>query len=477
MSGRASTHIDLSGTWRHPIIVGAFAIQRGAMGLPKAGIQLRDLEADIAFTPDSVRITRFTAASGSQRGSAASLHGSIHVPDWRDRKSLGFDLSLDARNFLALDRRSVARIEFSGGLRLGGTLGRPVLQGDITVDRGALYLSDIFRKQVVNLNDPEAFTLVDTTLEENRGLLETSPLLDSLVTHLQVPGFTVRIGDDVWLRSEEANIKLAGSMQLSKTGTQRIESGTLRVSRGTYRLDFSIVQRTFQVDSGTVTFYGDPHIQPELNVWASYTVRQANRQSGQDVRIIAHIAGTLRDPRLELSSDERFPLSQTEILSYIVFGQPSFAGTGDITANPALQQVAAALLPSVGAVLERALADQIGFIDYVQVQTGTTGQQSVFTGSGAQSFLSGTRIGVGKQIGERTFVTANAGLCQFAGTQSGVSFGQSLGLTVEQRLRDGFTLQGSIEPSSAALQCRPGLTTIGSRPPQYGLDLFREWSF
>ena len=84
---------------------------------------------------------------------------------------------------------------------------------------------------------------------------------------------------------------------------------------------------------------------------------------------------------------------------------------------------------------------------------------------------------LGKQVGERTFVTVNAGLCGLGGSQSGISFSQSLGLTVEHRLSDGFTLQGSIEPSSAALQCRPGLTAIGSRPPQYGLDLFREWSF
>jgi hypothetical protein len=136
----------------------------------------------------------------------------------------------------------------------------------------------------------------------------------------------------------------------------------------------------------------------------------------------------------------------------------------------------------MGAVLERALADQISFIDYVQVQTGGTGDQSGTQqdgGTAAGNVLAGTRIGVGKQVGERTFVTANAGLCGLGRSQAGTSFEKALGFTVEHRLNDGFSLQASMEPSSTALQCRPGLgsTDIGNRPPQYGFDLFREWSF
>ena len=77
-----------------------------------------------------------------------------------------------------------------------------------------------------------------------------------------------------------------------------------------------------------------------LNIWATYTVRQASQLS-QDVRIIAHIGGTLLDPKLDLSSDTRFALSYTEILSYLVFGQPSLLGSGDRSSN-ALRPVAQA---------------------------------------------------------------------------------------------------------------------------------------
>lgn len=472
-SGTASTLLDLGGTIAHPTVVGTVRVNSGSVGLPRVGVQLAGIRAKVAFTPDSIRIDTFTAASPGLRGSRLSVSGGLEVPNWRDVQTLGFGLSLTARNFQALDKRGFAQMQVTGAMQLSGSFARPLLQGDMTVDKGNLYISDVFRKQVVNLNDPEAYTIVDTNLVQNRSLLEANPLLDSLVTHLSIPSFAVRVGDDVWLRSEEANIKLSGSMTLAKLGTQRIESGVLRVSRGTYRLDLGVVQRTFQVDSGSVTFYGDPHIPPELSIWATYTVRQPNRQVTDNVVLIAHISGTPTNPQLDLRSNSRYALSNTEILSYLVFGQPSFSTNPDQTANPVLQQVAAALLPSVGAVLERALADQVGFIDYVQVQTGATSDPT----TGQSSFLSGTRIGVGKQLGNKTFVTLNAGLCGLSGQQSGISFGQSLGLTIEQRLSDGFLLEGSIEPSSAALLCHPGLTSIGSRPSQYGFDLFREWSF
>ncbi|HEU6453758.1 MAG TPA: translocation/assembly module TamB [Gemmatimonadaceae bacterium] len=481
--GAASTHLTIGGTWEHPYLAGDFRIRNGVMRVPEGGITLRDVNADIAFQPESVKIERLSMASGSQSNSSLSLTGKITVPDYSDRKSLGFDLAVRARAFEAVDRRSLARLEISGALELGGTFERPILGGSMTVDRGTLYISDISQKQVVNLNDPEFYNIVDTSLVANRGLLEALPPdLDSAISNLRVPSLDVRIGDDVWLRSQEANIKLAGNVDISKQGNQRLESGTLRVSRGTYRLDLGVVQRTFQVDSGFVTFYGDPHIPAELNVRATYTVRQANRASGQDVKIVAHIGGTLAQPRLELSSEERIPLSNTEILSYLVFGQPSFVSASDD--NSSLRPVAAALLPSMGAVLERALADQISFIDYVQVQTGGTGEQ--FSGQGystAANVLSGTRIGVGKQVGERTFVTVNAGLCGLGGLggsqATGTSFEKALGVTIEHRLNDGFSVQASMEPSSAALQCRPGLgaSDIGNRPPQYGFDIFREWSF
>jgi hypothetical protein len=48
---------------------------------------------------------------------------------------------------------------------------------------------------------------------------------------------------------------------------------------------------------------------------------------------------------------------------------------------------------------------------------------------------------------------------------------------VDQQLGGKFVLQASREPNAVSMMCKPGITDIGSRPAQYGIDLFREWSF
>jgi translocation and assembly module TamB len=481
-SGTASVALDLSGTWRHPLLTGRARVRNGEIGLPALGTRLRKFEADVGFRPDSIRIDTLSAASGTEANSKLSLRGTLALGNIldlsEDLSNVHVDLSMSARNFLVVDKRTIARLELSDDIRLTGPFSHMVLTGQVNIERATFYLPELAAKTALSLDptiDPDVGTLVDTNLVEIRRTFLGQQRRDvqEAIRNLQVPSLQVEIGNDVWLRSQEANIKLGGQVALRKDQANQRLDGSIDVERGTYRLDLGLVQRTFQVDSGTVTFYNDPQQAGTLNIWATYTVRQANQLS-QDVRIIAHIGGTLLDPRLDLSSDERIALSYTEILSYLVFGQPSLLGSGDQN-NSALRPVAQALLPSAGALIERAINSQIGFFDVVQVQTGSTTNYSDPTNTAAQNFLSGSRIGVGKQIGQKAFLTANAGLCALGSSQG--SFTNSIGIALEYRLRQHFSLQASLEPPTTSLLCRPGGSTIGTRPRQLGFDLFRDWSF
>ncbi|MDB4909770.1 MAG: hypothetical protein JWO39_593 [Gemmatimonadetes bacterium] len=483
-SGTASVGLDLAGTWRHPLLTGRLRVRNGEMGLPALGIRLRKVEADLGFRPDSLRIDTLSAASGTEANSKLSLRGTLALGNIldlsQDLSNVQVDLSMSARNFLVVDKRSLARLELSDDVRLSGPFSHLTLTGNVNIERATFYLPELAQKSALSLDpsiDPDVGTLVDTNLVEVRRTFLGQQRRDvqEAIRNLQVPSLQVEIGNDVWLRSEEANIKLGGQVALRKDAANQRLDGSIQVERGTYRLDLGLVQRTFQVDSGTVTFYNDPQQAGSLNIWATYTVRQAN-QLAQDVRIIAHIGGTLLDPKLDLSSDARVALSYTEILSYLVFGQPSLLGSGDQN-NNALRPVAQALLPSAGALIERAINSQIGFFDVVQVQTGNTNNYNDPSQTSAQNFLSGSRIGVGKQLGQKAFLTANAGLCGLGGAGAQGSFTNSIGITLEYRLAQHFSLQASLEPPTTSLLCRPGANTIGARPRQLGLDLFRDWSF
>jgi hypothetical protein len=96
--------------------------------------------------------------------------------------------------------------------------------------------------------------------------------------------------------------------------------------------------------------------------------------------------------------------------------------------------------------------------------------------------LAGTRVGAGKQIGSRTFVSANVGLCQLGELGSGTStsstdLASSLGGTIEYRLSRNYSVSAAIEPPSLALSCGVASSTAVQRPRQIGFDLFRVWQF
>jgi autotransporter translocation and assembly factor TamB len=134
------------------------------------------------------------------------------------------------------------------------------------------------------------------------------------------------MGEDVWLRSNEANIQLSGSVNVNKANDIYLLSGTLQAPRGTYRLILGPVTREFVVRQGTVRYFGTPDLDAELNIQATHTVHPLPGP-GQysEIPVRARITGSLRLPKLTLESD--YGYTQTELLSYLISGKRVRAGT------------------------------------------------------------------------------------------------------------------------------------------------------
>src|SRR6185503_16873937 len=144
------------------------------------------------------------AWSGSGPADRLALTGYI---SYANRQEPRFDLRLFARNFHALDRRSLATLDISTGadsMRLSGALRAATLEGTMTVGRGTIYLPerDLARKQLVDLTGADLFALLDTTDLRNRRIVPDAP--SDLVANLRLGGVRINIGDEVWLRSREA---------------------------------------------------------------------------------------------------------------------------------------------------------------------------------------------------------------------------------------------------------------------------------
>ncbi|CAN5251984.1 hypothetical protein BH09GEM1_BH09GEM1_15730 [soil metagenome] len=504
-TGHVALDLQVSGRPDRPHLGGSATIANGAFEIPDAGVKLAQIngEIDVDAVHDSLSIRRLHMVSPVNRGTA-SISGSVV---YRDLENPVLDLRLDASGLRAVDKRGLARLDVStdtSGVTLTGTPAAATLAGAVNVDRGTIYIPELIRTQVVDITPEDFAQLFDTTDVRNRSLMPQPP--GALVEHLRLRGVSVRLGDDVWLRSREANIKLGGSLNVTRTRDERETtrstiargatgdsaryklalSGSLSADRGTYTLDLTAVQREFQVQSGRITFFGTPDFNPEIDVTALYNVKQGNRA---DIGIKARIFGPFYpQPALDLSSTDAY-LSPSDLVSYLVTGRASFEQGGlDVAAS---QRAAEFLLPTVNATVSRALRDQLGgFVDLIQIQSGAA-IDPLAGGDAAsspfRSFLYSTRLGGEKQIKDRLFLSFSTGLCQLRGSedtsQQGVNgFVNAIEGKLEYRFPllapDRLALRAGREPAASALRCgNDRVRGFVATPQQWGFSVFRSWAF
>ena len=455
--GQLTADAQVGGTWDQPALEGSARISGGAATIPALGVRYTGIEARMALGGD-----RLTVEEARLRGGAGTLAvaGSVRFEVLTHPV---LDLTLTASGFSAFTQRDFAGLTASGALRLAGPAVGATLSGHLTVDAGFLAFADLVEKRIVNLDDPEFRAVVDSNLARasDLGPSVKSVFLDSL----RIRGLTVSMGPDVWLRSHEANIQLAGDFTVAKeveSGTSRYRiDGELRAVRGTYRLTVGPTSKEFRVTRGTVRFFGTPDLDPVLDIVAEHPVRAVQ---GNDIVVRAVISGTLLVPKLSLESDQRPPLSETEIVSYLLFGRPSFdlasgGGTAGSGSEQAILQGALVGLAGVlSGQLEQTLVTDLGLpVDYIAIRPG---------GGTVGDIFGSARVEAGTQIGERTFLTLNAGLCQVTRATA-----QALGASVEYRLARSWSLEASVEPT--VQECRPvGFVIRPPVPYQVGFDLF-----
>lgn len=456
--GRLWGDVGVAGSWESPRLNGNIAIRGDAVVLPGLGVRFEHITGRAELTGDSVVLRDVALESG---GGKMQIGGSAHVRlDSLTRSTL--DLDFRADNFYAMNIRNFGTLVGSTRnlhLRgpLFGTQKDPTrLTGNLTVNNGVLYFADLVNKRVIDLEDRTFPDLVDTTRirQEKLGAGFENRFLDSL----RIDTLQMQLGSNVWLRSAEANVQLGGSVRLSKIGREYIPSGTVNALRGNYTLKIGPVTRDFTVTQGTVQYEGD--LNADLNIEARHSVRTVR---DEEVPIIARIQGQLFAPKLTLESTIRPPISETDLVSYLVTGRTA----SDAVQNGyggALQTGLAYFSSAFSSELSRALIQDLRLpLDLLEIRPGV---------SIGQTGVSLTQLAAGWQIGRKTFLTLNAGFCP---ENLGQVSPNNLGVNLEFRFSHEWRLQGSVEPTQQP--CGPHLPTFIGTGRQFGTDLFWEREF
>jgi autotransporter translocation and assembly factor TamB len=258
------------------------------------------------------------------------------------------------------------------------------------------------------------------------------------------------------------NVEVTGELNVvfdRQTEDLRL-TGTLNTVRGTYRIEATpVFAKIFDVQEGTVTFPGTPGVNPNLSLQAVHRVRTPRAES---IEITAQIVGTLENPRVTLRSETDPNISQSDLVSYLFIGMPSYAiGSGATSSSSFGQEQATSLgLTYITSGLQ-SLVQGTGLLDYV----GLSAAQS--TGNEG-SAIQNTQIELGRYISPSMFVVVT----QRLGTESGTT----PNVRLEWRLTRTYRADLYIEDRFARAPSF-GLSQIANARKAYGFLLYREWGY
>ena len=450
--GVFSTDLGIAGTWAAPRLRGGLQISDAAATVPALSVRYQDVNGRFTFSGDSIAVQPLSVRSDRGR---ADVTGVVRLEQLTHPV---LDLRIAADQFKALDLRNNVAITASGRLALQGPVFGASLTGQAKVTSGVLYFADLVQKRIVNL-DELADTLLASMIEQQRlGPEFKNVFLDSL----RIDDLGLEMGNDVWLRSNEANIQLTGSVRLTKRRNFYLVSGSLQAVRGTYRLKVGLLSREFVVSQGTVKYFGTPDQDAALDIEARHVVHPVptpSQRNPEDITVVAHITGTLLVPKVTLVAEKR-DLSQTELISYLLFGKGTVDLGGDQGGIADQRSVVQSALSLLSGEIEQQIVSGGVPVDYVEIRPG---------GGGQGDPLLGWQFAVGRQLGSKTFLVVNAGFC---GGRP-VYVGNTLGVSLQFRISPEWRTEASFEPAQTCAD--PAAETLGTTVPrQVGLDLFWE---
>ena len=460
LRGRVSGQLALSGNMDRPVA-------RGVMVAERVGAFIRDLDIEPADGRIVVRAAEDSLILESLRirsGGALDTIGASGALHFHPGEPSTVALRLVANNALLAHQRDGTDLALSGNVQLAGPIKRPALSGAIVIPRANLVIDPLGARAALDLSSSASRELLGA--DEVPVAESAAQSLAALGSRLTVENARVDLGADVWVQTPEARVKVTGGLAIAMSGDELALEGELLANRGQYRLDLGVVNRSFSVDSGRVRFFGSSAISPTLDISATNSVRMSG---GGAIPVRVHIGGTYDVPVLTLSSTDPLYASapESEIISLLIFGAPTFALDGQRQST--VRAVTGVLIPSVAGAVEGALQRFLPGLNTIQVLSSSGQSQQ---GLSALSLLENLSISAGKQLGPRTFLRVNTGVCR-GGT---VSTRASLWAGVAAEYRFGRNLTGEIGVDPGASPCTQ-LGTNGFPRMQFGFDLFREWIF
>ena len=338
--GRIHWNLSAKGTWEKPSLEGDLELTEAGIDILPLGIRVQNISAKAAFNQDQINLSSLEMHSGPGQLNGRAIF-------WlKDRKITRLEGKLSGNHFQIINRPGI-EAQASPNLDLSGSPDHLNLNGVLEIPEALLSGG-----QSTGAKQPsQDVIIVDPSASPQSG------------TDWPVYGeIRLLLGQQVRLKAEGLDASLQGSVSVGLKGTKSIKAqGEIQVARGFYLLQ----NQKLEIARGRFVFNGPPG-NPTLDLLALRSIRghQGLQEWVEEVKAGITVTGPLLSPVVKLYS--RPLMSESDILSYILFGEPLKQGAEK--QDPALMSKAAKIL--LGGKTAGKLSGLLN-LDTMEVKSGT----------------------------------------------------------------------------------------------------------
>lgn len=337
--GHIEADISFNGTLGEPRMAGNARWHDGSMVIPEIGISITNISAALASA--RANIVKFEVAARSGEGEVR-LSGQTRLDPaqgWPTQAKL-------TSNKLEIMNIAEAYVIVDSDIDLalqGSTID---ITGDVAIPRARLR--------------PRALPEGTETLSEDVMIISEKEAAETKTPWLITSRIRVKMGELVDFDGFGVSGKLRGDLLISdKPERPAVGQGEVNIADGIYRLR----GQDLSIRRGRLLFANSFINNPGIDVEATREI--------ETVLVGVRIKGTLKEPRLTVFSEPA--MSETDALSYLIFGHTLTQGTSE--ESESVRNTAAAMGFFAGDILARDIGGSLG-LDELRVDVGETTEKT-----------------------------------------------------------------------------------------------------
>ncbi len=299
LSGNILADVMVRGTWKHPEYSGSLELQNASWESLDTGAMVHDINAYYETEGPYLIMRQFNATDGG-RGRIQGNGRMLLDPE----QQFPFDWNFTYHN-ATLIRYDYVTANFSGGLNYKGNFEEGLLAGNLTIEQADFIIPDevpaLLKTVPVKFINEKPDRITPVTILQNK-----KPYKLNL-------GINLKSSGNIFVEGRELTSEWEGNIRYEGPAKKPHITGYLRLLNGEYNFN----GRPIEGYQGLITFNGDAASKNQL-----YVIGQMDLN---EIMVETILKGSISQPLISFRSNP--PMSQKEILSWILFGR----GISDIT--------------------------------------------------------------------------------------------------------------------------------------------------